>query len=918
MYNSRHPRRYSGSPPAGRRAVGLHAALLRYDLATQQLLRCPSSLAHLLGYSERELLRKEKGFSSLLHPDSLAQLQKADLTALLAGGRVLRWVGCLRHHDGSWCRVRFHLHSSAYTAAGTVREVAGYVEDVTRHHAAVTALRVETSKMQRLLNVVPTIIYVFELTGQRSLYCGPRVAALLGYTDQEIIAMGNQLAATTMEAEQAKVFMRQMAEVAGLRKGETRTLEYAVRHRDGSMRWLHATHTPYEHDAAGRVTSVLGAAEEVTERRRADDMQRQVARRLTEQHFLFRRIIDALPHPIYLKNSAGSYVLANNALAALYGATPEELVRFGATQPTTDDTIRYVEQDLDVLATGRELTQEETFTQPSGEVLWFMTHKRPFTRADGTRLVLGVDTNITELKNTQLALEAARQAAEANARAKEDFLANMSHEIRTPLHGIIGLTEVLAKTPLNPCQQEHLRLLGSSATHLLAVLDDVLTTSRLGAGKLRVEASAFRPAELLESCAALLRPYAHEKSLELRVEVSRELPSVWGDAHRLKQVLLNLLSNALKFTEAGEVVLRCEWVPPPLDAPALPAACWLRFSVADTGIGISAEAQKQIFEPFTQASTSTDRLYGGSGLGLSISQGLVRLLGGELLMKSKLGAGSTFDFVVPCTLSTASEPSATPVSLPADALKAGRVLVVEDNAVNSLLVETMLSTHGWEVTVASNGPAAIQLFASQVFEVVLMDIQMPGMDGETAAQALRTHPDPARAATPVVALTARAQPGEAERLRQAGFAGYLAKPFHEQQLLAALRTVLTPLPHLPPSPTAAEPPYNLALLRTLLGHDEAAMRRMVRSFITSTPAILAALNQAWAVADLAGVSEAAHSLKSSLPPLGVKVMPLLEELENGAAGALKIERTSQLVAQVSAVTEQVLAGLRMEFGDVVE
>jgi hypothetical protein len=285
------------------------------------------------------------------------------------------------------------------------------------------------------------------------------------------------------------------------------------------------------------------------------------------------------------------------------------------------------------------------------------------------------------------------------------------------------------------------------------VLNDVLTTARLGAGKLRPETTPFNLDELLIGCGALLRPRAREKGLRLRVMRPSKLPRVLGDAHRLRQVLLNLVSNAIKFTETGHVLLRCRPVPAPVSHTEPAGTLWLQFTVTDTGVGMSPDTLDKVFEPFAQAAASTDREYGGTGLGLSISEGLVRLMGGVLQVSSELGQGSTFAFTLafaPVPASVAPQPK-TEVDA-SGALTGGRILLVEDNLVNSLLAETVLRNWGWQVTTAASGPAAIQLFEHRPFDLVLMDIQMPGMDGETTARFLREHPDSVRAATPVIAL----------------------------------------------------------------------------------------------------------------------------------------------------------------------
>ena len=902
--------------------------LFTYDLREQRLKHCNRHCQTVLGYSSAEMLALGNRLAGeLMHPESRAQLQRHDVLGHLATHQSLSWDCRFLHRDGSWRWLRIRLRASAPDASGTPTELMGSAEDVTRHRAAVAELRHNRHLLRRIVDLVPSLLTIYDLGQQRNTYANRQTEQLLGYTSEELAVFGEgELLLTILPPQSRQLMAEHLAEMADLADGETRTLEYRLRHRDGSIRWLQTTHIPFMRNAQGQVLNLLGVSEDITERRAAAEQHEQAAAHLAEQHRLFRQIIDALPHPVYLKDHVGRYLLANEAMAAVFGMTPDELGRM--TQPpqlmAPEAWARYQQQDEQVLRTGQDLTIEESVLLPDGTVLWFSSVKRLFMGADGQGQVLGVDSNITELKRTQQALEGAIAAAQVDAQAKEDFLANMSHEIRTPLHGILGLTGVLAKTTLSRSQHDYLRLLGESAEHLLTVLNDVLTTARLGAGKLQAESTPFSPEELLRGCAALLRPRAREKELRLRVDMPTALPRVLGDPHRLRQVLLNLVSNAIKFTETGQVRLSGRLVAGPAGSELPDGTVWLRFTVQDTGVGIAPKVLDKIFEPFAQAAASTDREYGGSGLGLSISEGLVQLMGGTLRVCSEQGAGSSFSFTLPLLLSAAeTAPASTPATPDAVALEAGRLLLVEDNLVNSLLAETVLRNWGWQVTTAASGPAAIKLFEHRQFDIVLMDIQMPGMDGETAARALQAHPDIARAATPIIALTARAQTGEAERLQAAGFAGYLAKPYREEQLLETIRTVIARTTQAAepviahhsatsmPSETAL---YNLSNVRQLVRNDEAIVRRLAWAFIETTPAILTALDEALTAANWEAVGDAAHHLKSSLDGLGVESLRhVIREVEAYGEAAPAPARAAQQVTLVRTTTEQVMAALRQEF-----
>ena len=902
--------------------------LFSYDLQHRCLKHCNRHCHSVLGYSSAELLALgSRLVDELLHPEARAQLQRYDVLGHLATQPSLNWDCQVRHRDGSWRWLRIRLRASITDAAGVATELMGSAEDVTRHRATIAELRHNRHLLRRIVDLVPNLLTIYDLGQHRNVYSNRHIEQLLGYTSEELSAFPEgEMLTTVLPPQSHQLMAEHMTEMARLADGETRSLEYSLHHRNGTIRWLRTTHIPFMRDAQGRVLNLLGVSEDITERRAADEQHAQAAARLAEQHRLFRQVIDALPHPVYLKDHTGRYLLANEAMARVFGMTTDELGRM--TPPpelvAPADWARYQQQDEQVLRTGQDLTIEESVKLLDGTTLWFSSVKRLFMGADGQGQVLGVDSNITELKRTQLALEAAIAAAQVDAQAKEDFLANMSHEIRTPLHGILGLTGVLAKTTLSRSQHDYLRLLGESAEHLLTVLNDVLTTARLGAGKLQPESTPFSPDELLRGCAALLRPRAREKELRLRVDRPTALPQVLGDPHRLRQVLLNLVSNAIKFTNTGQVQLSCRLVAGPAGLTPPAGTVWLRFTVSDTGVGIAPEVLDKIFEPFAQAAASTDREYGGSGLGLSISEGLVQLMGGTLRVSSERSTGSTFSFTLPLLLGV---PEAAAAGAPAapDALapEAGRLLLVEDNIVNSLLAETVLRNWGWQVTTAASGLAAIQLFEHRQFDLVLMDIQMPGMDGETAARALQAHPNAARAATPIIALTARAQAGEAQRLQEAGFAGYLTKPYREEQLLETIRAVQARTNqatepvityHNSPLMPSEAPLYDLSNVRQLVRHDETIVRRLAWAFIETTPAILTALDEALTAANWEAVGDAAHHLKSSLDGLGVESLRhVIREVEAYGDAAPEPAHAAQQVTQVRTTTERVMAALRQEF-----
>lgn len=400
---------------------------------------------------------------------------------------------------------------------------------------------------------------------------------------------------------------------------------------------------------------------------------------------------------------------------------------------------------------------------------------------------------IAERELAETRLIAAKAEAEAASRAKSQFLANMSHEVRTPMNAMLGMTELLMRTPLDARQRHFAQVALESGQSLLHLIDDLLDLSRIEAGKLILRVTDFSARELMQEVVDLMAPQAASKGLKLTQTIGLQLPDqLRGDASRLRQVLVNLISNAIKFTERGSIAVE-------LNIVAVPASAFrevrLRYSVTDTGIGIAEDARPRLFNPFSQADESTTRRFGGSGLGLAICRQVVEAMDGELGFDSEVGRGSTFWFELDLPV---AEPvrmrEATNVSPVTPAKMSGRVLVVEDNAVNRTLLAETLTMLGLNVSMAENGKQALAQLEREHFDVVLMDWHMPELDGVEAARRIRARE--ATAARPgfkpltIIALTASAMPGDSDACLAAGMDGYIAKPFMFDEIVEVLRRSL--------------------------------------------------------------------------------------------------------------------------------
>ncbi len=420
--------------------------------------------------------------------------------------------------------------------------------------------------------------------------------------------------------------------------------------------------------------------------------------------------------------------------------------------------------------------------RPDGSVRWHRGHGRVEFAGHLAERVTGASMDITEEKEMLLRLEQARATAEAAMHAKSAFLANMSHEIRTPMNGIIGTIQLLIDSGVTEEQREYVNTVRSCGDALLQLVNDILDLSKIEVGKLTLERAPFQLESLLKDTVSVVSPMALARHLELRLAFEEGLPdTVMGDSQRLRQVLLNLLSNAVKFTESGSVTVGVSLVGGKEDNVEL------QFRVQDTGIGISPQVQQAIFEPFTQADSSTTRRYGGTGLGLAICRRLINLMGGKLELHSEPGRGSIFLFnaIFPVVAR-----SAAPTRPAQDRIRTShrhlRILLVEDNVVNQKVAVRLLERMGHRVEIAGDGRQAVAAVQVVEYDLVLMDCQMPVMDGYAAAQAIREMECGRH--LPIVAMTAHAMPEDRRRCLDAGMDEYLAKPISAERLYDLVET----------------------------------------------------------------------------------------------------------------------------------
>ncbi len=558
----------------------------------------------------------------------------------------------------------------------------------------------------------------------------------------------------------------------GLETGEGFRIHSRLIRADGEERLVEA-HADTERGPDGRIESMFGVFQDVTD-------QHLAIQRVTESERRYRLLASRVTDIIVTYGVDGLVTYASPSLEAVTGHPPEALIGRPATSLIHPDDIPALTQSFRefVKAPPDRSLRCVTYRGLPGDgpVRWFEA-RTSIIRDENGRVVEFQDLvrEVTETKRLEEALIEARDRAEAGARAKSEFLANMSHELRTPLTSVIGFSGLLQQSAALPeAERRYADRIGTASEALLGVINDILDYSKLEAGAVEMEARAFDPRALTQAAAAMVEGQCEVKGLMLAAKVDPNLPAaLTGDEGRLRQVMLNFLANAAKFTAKGRVTLEASWT-----------GERLRVAVTDTGIGIAAEKIDTLFERFSQADSSTTRVYGGTGLGLSISRRLVEMMGGEIGADSRIGEGSTFWFEVPLTPAEAmaSGQEADGDTASPDGL---RILVADDAAANRELVVAILGGMGVALETVEDGSQAVEAARGGGYDLILMDVHMPVMDGLDATRAIRAL-DGEAGRVPIVALTANVQPEQVLRCREAGMDDHVGKPIQVAELLRVI------------------------------------------------------------------------------------------------------------------------------------
>ncbi|NLY00039.1 MAG: PAS domain S-box protein [Rhodopirellula sp.] len=660
-------------------------------------------------------------------------------------------------------------------------------------------------------------------------------------------------------------------------------------------------------DAEGRIVGSAVAMQDITELRRAEKSQARLA-----------AIVESSDDAIVSKDLNGVIQTWNAGAERLFGYRAEEIVGQPITLLLPPERIHEEGQILERVRSGQRVEHLETVrVTKDGRRIDVSVTASPIKDKDGRIIAASkLAHDITDRKRAEAALLEAKAAAEAASVAKSRFLANMSHELRTPMNAILGLIDVALPNTIHPTVRDCLQTAKGSAGLLLTLLNDLLDSAKIESGRFELESAPFSLRQMLDQITRVLAARASGKGLSFCCRVPDQTPdAVTGDRMRLQQVLLNLAGNAVKFTERGEVAISVEQSQ---ISDAESEICNLTFAVRDTGIGIPPAVQEHLFRPFTQADTSTARRFGGTGLGLSISKSFVEMMDGRIWVESEPGKGSTFYFTVrlPLAKELPSDFEA-PVAVTTVASAQLRILLAEDNPANQKLAAYILQDRGHLLDIAEDGQQAIDLSEQNHYDVILMDVEMPGMNGLEAAAAIRKR-EAGGPRVPIIAMTAHAMAGDRDRCLAHGMDGYLSKPIDAQEMIAlieglaargapAVRASVAPTePASPTSPAVFDP--KTALKRCTGSRD--VLARMAQCFVAEVRNLIPQMRAASEKGDFAEAGRLAHRLKGTIVYLGSesaeKAAIALEKFHEGGEKA-EAEEAVRALEHECALLESALA-----------
>jgi PAS domain S-box-containing protein len=849
-----------------------------------RIIQANAALCRMLGYSVEELCATT--FGKLSHPDDEGPFLQKMERWLGQPGEYLDAEKRFLNRNGKvvWARVRMSLVKDS---GGSPLYFVVHVEDITERKRAREVLRESEERFRILADSCPAMIWGSNPEGGTQFInrAYREFCEVLGEEWED--SRWHPLIHPDDVGEYVRAFHHAVRERAPFR-AEARFLR-----ADGEWRWV-ASYAEPRLSAGGEYLGHVGISPDITERKHAEQALQASEEKL-------RQLAENIREVFWMSSPASNEILyVSPAYEQVWGRSCESLYQ---------DSLSWAEaihpddlpQALDYFARqrrGEPVDSEYRIRTPGGQEKWIRDRAFP-VRDEAGRIIriAGIAEEITERKRYEAELIQAREGADAANQAKSRFLANMSHEIRTPMNGVLGMLQLLSTTDLNPEQRYFAEVAETSGRALLSLVDDILDLSKIEARKVALERVDFDLRQPVAEVVELLRVQAEAKGLKLRWQVAPEVPQLLrGDPHRLRQVLTNLCANAIKFTQRGEVVAAVA-----LESQVGSAAT-LRFAITDTGIGIRPDQAARLFSRFTQVDASSTRKYGGTGLGLAISKQLVEMMGGAIGLDSQEGRGSTFWFTVVMELAPdcASSAGERAEERPGGSVgrvrqpRMTRILVAEDDVTNREVVLAQLEKLGYPANAVCDGAEAVRAVKEERYDLVLMDCQMPVMDGFEATRQIR---ESAQAHIPIIALTASAMAGDRDRCLHEGMNDYLAKPLELERLAEMIARWLDTGKG-ESGAAAGEPRKPIfngeALLRRLMG-DRRLAGITLQGFVQDVPLQLNRLRARVEAADASGARSQAHALKGAAATVGAESLQALALALERAGAEGRLDRCGELL-----------------------